>query len=61
MMSVSEDVSMLFIETMNVFPVVVGGYVATSYFFLRNPHLLHKIKKFSPAKIIAHRGGAAEG
>lgn len=47
---------------MNVLPAVVGGYVAASYFFLKNPHYLHhKIRRCRPAKIIAHRGGAGEG
>jgi hypothetical protein len=46
---------------MEVLAVVLGGYAATSYFFLKNPHLLHKLKRFSPAKLIAHRGGAGEG
>jgi hypothetical protein len=48
-------------EDMEVLAVVLGGYAATSYFFLKNPHLLHKLKRFSPAKLIAHRGGAGEG
>ena len=46
---------------MNVLPVVVGGYVVSSYFFLKNPQLLHKIRQYSPARLIAHRGGAGEG
>jgi hypothetical protein len=52
-------------KTMSAVPVMVavaGGYMAASYFFLKNPHLLHKIRRrYSPAKLIAHRGGAAEG
>lgn len=42
-------------------PLVVGGYALASYYFLKNPLVLHKRKSFQYVKFIAHRGGAAEG
>jgi len=45
------------------YPVFIGlgGYAAASYFFLKFPRLLHKVKTIEPVKFIAHRGGAGEG
>lgn len=45
------------------YPVFIGlgGYAAASYFFLKFPNLLHKVKSIEPVKFIAHRGGAGEG
>ncbi|XP_023325223.1 lysophospholipase D GDPD1 isoform X4 [Eurytemora carolleeae] len=46
---------------MNYIGLTVGGYAVTSYILLKNPTILHLKKKFRPARIIAHRGGAGEG
>jgi len=42
-------------------PLAFGGYGIISYYFLRNPQLIHQKKLCRPVKLIAHRGGAAEG
>jgi len=42
-------------------PLVIGGYSAASYYFLKNPLLIHTRKHIRPVRLIAHRGGAAEG
>ncbi|NP_001096485.1 uncharacterized protein LOC100125107 [Xenopus tropicalis] len=40
---------------------VMGGYAVTSYYLLKNPHLLHKRKKLPfYCRHISHRGGAGE-
>ncbi|XP_053550600.1 lysophospholipase D GDPD3 [Bombina bombina] len=40
---------------------VLGGYTVTSYYLLKNPHILHKKKRLSfHCRHIAHRGGAGE-
>ncbi|OCT58326.1 lysophospholipase D GDPD3 [Xenopus laevis] len=40
---------------------VLGGYALTSYYLLRNPHILHKKKKLPfYCRHISHRGGAGE-
>ncbi|XP_053326547.1 lysophospholipase D GDPD3 isoform X2 [Spea bombifrons] len=40
---------------------VLGGYAITSYYLLKNPHILHKRKRLSfHCRHISHRGGAGE-
>ncbi|KAM4632610.1 lysophospholipase D GDPD3 [Discoglossus pictus] len=40
---------------------VLGGYAVTSYYLLKNPHLLHKKKRLPfYCRHISHRGGAGE-
>ncbi|KAG8431212.1 hypothetical protein GDO86_019238 [Hymenochirus boettgeri] len=40
---------------------VLGGYSLSSYYLLKNPHILHKRKKLSfHCRHISHRGGAGE-
>ncbi|XP_018414597.1 PREDICTED: glycerophosphodiester phosphodiesterase domain-containing protein 1-like [Nanorana parkeri] len=40
---------------------VLGGYAATSYYLLKNPHILHRRKRLPfYCRHISHRGGAGE-
>ncbi|XP_075035051.1 lysophospholipase D GDPD3 [Mixophyes fleayi] len=40
---------------------VLGGYAVTSYYLLKNPHILHKRKRLPfHCRHISHRGGAGE-
>ncbi|KAM8962472.1 lysophospholipase D GDPD3 [Pelodytes ibericus] len=40
---------------------VLGGYAVTSYYLLKNPHILHKKKRLAfNCRHISHRGGAGE-
>lgn len=40
---------------------VLGGYAATSYYLLKNPHILQKRKRLAfHCRHISHRGGAGE-
>ncbi|XP_063286925.1 lysophospholipase D GDPD3 [Pelobates fuscus] len=40
---------------------VLGGYAVTSYYLLKNPHILHKKKRLPfYCRHISHRGGAGE-
>lgn len=40
---------------------VLGGYAATSYYLLKNPHILHRKKRLPfNCRHISHRGGAGE-
>uniref|UniRef100_A0A8C5QR22 Glycerophosphodiester phosphodiesterase domain containing 3 n=1 Tax=Leptobrachium leishanense TaxID=445787 RepID=A0A8C5QR22_9ANUR len=40
---------------------VLGGYAATSFYLLKNPHILHKKKRLPfHCRHISHRGGAGE-